>query len=79
MLDRISEIYMFDEFDFQDVKQIVTELSEVEIHDSAIRVIHQKATKFRQIVQIIDKLEKVALANTLITIDKITAEDILNA
>ena len=79
LFDRISEIYRFDEFDFQDVKQIVTELSEVEIQDSAIRIIHQKATRFRQIVQIIDKLEKAASANALTSIDKTTAEEILNA
>lgn len=56
----------------------MTELSEVEIQDSAIRVIHQKATRFRQIVQIIDKLEKAASANALTSIDKTTAEEILN-
>ena len=78
LFDRISEIYRFDEFDFQDVKQIVKELSEVEIQDSAVRVIHQKATRFRQIVQIIDKLEKAASANALTSIDKTTAEEILN-
>lgn len=79
LFDRISEIYRFEEFDFQDVKQIVTELTEVEIQDSAIRIIHQKATRFRQIVQIIDKLEKAVSANSLTTIDKTTAEEILNA
>ena len=79
LFDRVSEVYRFDEFDFRDVKQIVTELSEVEIQDSAIRVIHQKATRFRQIVQIIDKLEKAASANALTSIDKTTAEEILNA
>lgn len=79
LFDRISEIYRFDEFYFQDVKQILTELSEVEIQDSAIRIIHQKATRFRQIMQIIDKLEKAASANALTTIDKTTAEEILNA
>src|SRR5574344_2895940 len=70
LFDRISEIYKFSEFDFTDVKHIVTELSEVEIQDSAIRIIHQKATRFRQIVQIIDKLEKAASANALTSIDK---------
>src|SRR5574344_701728 len=78
LFDRVSEVYRFDEFDFRDVKQIVTELSEVEIQDSAIRVIHQKATRFRQIVQIIDKLEKAASANALTSIDKTTAGEILN-
>lgn len=78
LFDRISEIYRFDEFDFQNVKQIVTELSEIEIQDSAIRIIYQKATRFRQIVQIIDKVEKAASANALTAIDKTTAEEILN-
>ena len=73
LLDRISEIYHFEEFDFSDVKQIINELSEVEITDSAIKTVHQEAKRFRQLVQIIDNLEKVAAANGLVQIN----EDIL--
>lgn len=69
LLDRISEIYHFKEFDFLDVKQIVNELSEVEITDCAVKTIHSKHKRFRQIVRTIDSLEKIAVANELTKID----------
>lgn len=69
LLDRVSEIYHFEEFDFLDVKQIVNELSEVEITDCAIQAIHSKHKRFRQIVRTIDSLEKIAAANELTKID----------
>lgn len=78
LFDRISKIYKFSEFDFTDVKQIVNELSEVEINDKAIKLIHAKATRFRQIVQIIDKFEQVAQANGLTLIDENIANEVLN-
>jgi len=78
LLDRISEIYHFEEFEFADVKQIVNELSEVEITDGAIRLIHNKYKRFRQIVRTIDALEKAATANTLSEITEEIAKEILN-
>lgn len=69
LLDRVSEICHFEEFDFLDVKQIVNELSEVEITDCAIRAIHSKYRRLRQIVRTIDSLEKIATANDLEKID----------
>lgn len=77
LYDRISEIYHFTEFDFKDIKQIAGELSEVEITDCAIKVILSKATRFRQIVQIIDKFEQVAQANSLTQINENIAKEIL--
>lgn len=77
LYDRISEIYHFTEFDFKDIKQITEELSEVEITDCAIKVILSKATRFRQIVQITDKFEQAAQANSLTQIDENIAKEIL--
>jgi DNA transposition AAA+ family ATPase len=70
LLDRISESYHFEEVDLSDVKQIVTELSEVEITDDAIKLTHSTYKRFRQIVQTIDKLEKIANTNGLEQIDE---------
>src|SRR5574344_358226 len=78
LFDRISEIYHFEEFDLEDIKQIVSELSEVEIENGAIKIIHKKATRFRQLVRIIDKFERVAEANGITSIDENIAEEILN-
>ena len=60
LFDRISEIYNFTDFEFTDIKQIVEELSEVEITKDAVKLVQNKATSFRQIVQMIDNFEKVA-------------------
>lgn len=78
LFDRISEIYNFTDFEYADIKQIVEELSEVEITKEAVKLIQNKATSFRQIVQIIDAFEKVAQANSLNVIDENVAGEILN-
>ncbi|MDD3237340.1 MAG: ATP-binding protein [Candidatus Gastranaerophilales bacterium] len=78
LFDRISEIYHFEEFKLEDIKQVVSELAEVGIENEAIKIIHKKATRFRQLVRIIDKFECVAEANGLTAIDENIAEEVLN-
>jgi DNA transposition AAA+ family ATPase len=78
LFDRISEIYHFEKFNLEDIKQIVSELSEVAIQNEAIKIIHKKATGFRQLVRIIDNFERVAEANGLSAIDENIAEEVLN-
>ena len=78
LFDRISEIYNFAEFEYVDIKQIVEEISEAEITKDAIHLIHNKAKSFRQIVNSIDILEKVAQANGLTLIDENIAKEVLN-
>ena len=78
LFDRISEIYNFTEFEYADIKQIVEEISEVEITKKVIHLIHNKAKSFRQIVNNIDILEKVAQANGLTQIDENIAKEVLN-
>lgn len=65
LFDRISEILKFNSFDFDDVKMIVEQLSEVKLTDEAVEFIHQKANRFRQIVKLISKAEQIAEANNL--------------
>lgn len=78
LFDRISEIYNFTEFEYSDIKQIVEEISEVEITKDAIHLIHNKVKSFRQIVNSIDILEKVAQANGFTQIDENIAKEVLN-
>ena len=65
-------------FEYADIKQIVEEISEVEITKKVIRLIHNKAKSFRQIVNTIDTFEKVAQANGLTQIDENIAKEVLN-
>ena len=60
-----------------DIKQIVEKISEAEITEEAIHIIHNKAKSFRQIVNSIDILEKVAQANGFTQIDENIAKEVL--
>ena len=68
LFDRIIEIYKFIPFDLEDVREIVTSLSEVQIEDEVIEIIHKKANRFRQIVKLIIKIEDFAKTNNCRTI-----------
>ena len=65
LFDRFSEIVKFETFSVNDLKQIFEQLSEVAVNIDAIEFIHKKYNRFRQIVQLINKLEIVAKDNTL--------------
>lgn len=73
LFDRFSEIVKFETFSVNDLKQIFEQLSEVAVNIDVIEFIHKKYNRFRQIVQLINKLEIVAKDNTLeeITLDVI--------
>ena len=66
--DRFSEILKFEIFSFEEVKNIVQELSDAEIDEAGIKLIFNHANRFRQIVSIISKAEKISKANSDIVI-----------
>jgi hypothetical protein len=78
LFDRISEFYNFKEFEIADIKQIVEELSEVEITKEVASIIYNKAKSLRKIVEMIDIFENVAQANGLKIIDENITQEVLN-
>jgi len=78
LYDRVSEFFKFEEFVLSDIKEIIKELSEIEVTDEAIKLIHKKATRFRQITNYVDKLEKIASANEINEIDETIVNEVLN-
>jgi len=77
LYDRLSEIIQFKSFTAADVKDIITQLSEVEITESATTAIHSQANRFRQIVRVINKVETVAKTNNIQLIDENIIKEIL--
>ena len=69
LYDRFSEILKFETFGVSDIAQIVNELSQVPISPDTIEYIDQKYNRFRQIVQLINKLETLAKENNLTEIN----------
>lgn len=77
LYDRISEIVKFETFKLVDVREIVSELSEIEFTPDAIEHLHKKQNRFRQIVQTINQLETIAKDNELTEITAETLEVVL--
>lgn len=69
LYDRFSEILKFENFNTKDLKQIFDELSEIPVTVDAIKYIHKKYNRFRQIVQLINQLEIIAKENNLTEIN----------
>lgn len=65
LFDRVSEVLRFNNFDYEDVKTIIDELSEVNLSDEAVELIFERANRFRQIVKLIAKAEQIAEANNI--------------
>src|SRR5574344_134377 len=65
LYDRFSEILHFESFSIDDVKFLISELSEIKITDEVIQNIYQTKNRFRQIVKLINKAETIAKANDL--------------
>ncbi len=77
LYDRLSEIVKFKPFSHQDVKEIITQLSEVEMTECAVNFIYSKSNRFRQIVRIINRAEQIASANGLSVLDEITLKEFI--
>lgn len=77
LYDRLSDIVQFKPFSKSDVAEIITQLSEVEVTDSAIDMIFSKSNRFRQIVRLISKMESMAKMNNLEIIDENILKEVL--
>ena len=77
LYDRFSEIVKFETFEIEDLSQIFSQLSEIPFTPDSIEYIHKKYNRFRQIVQLISKLETFAKENNLEEITKEVMEQII--
>ncbi len=77
--DRIYERVKFEPFDFNDIKQIVSELSEVQFTDEAIEYLATRTDQFRQIVKLLNRIEKQATTNNIDEIDEYLLKEVLGA
>ena len=78
LFDRISEIVKFEPFKEQDVKDIITQLCEIEISDCGVKFIYSQTSRFRQIVKMVNKAEQLAKSNNLSLLDEITLKEFIN-
>lgn len=78
LVDRIYKSFMFEPFDSNDIKDIFTELTEISFTDEAVDYLATRTNQFRQLVKLINRIEKLAKTNQIQTLDEYTLKGILN-
>ena len=78
LMDRIYKKYKFEKYSADDIKLIISELSEIEITADGLEYLSQQANQFRQIVKLLNKVEKLADINGIKKLDEDTLRGILN-
>lgn len=70
IIDRIYKSFKFERYDFEDVKQILNELTQITFTPDGVEYLATRVNQFRQIVKLINKIEKLAITNQLKQIDE---------
>ena len=78
LCDRIYKSLKFETFNSEDIKEILSELTELNFTSDAIDYLATRTNQFRQLVKITNKLEKLSATNDLQELDEYTLKGILN-
>ena len=78
LCDRIYKSLKFETFNSEDIKEILSELTELNFTSDAIEYLATRTNQFRQLVKITNKLEKLSATNDLKELDEYTLKGILN-
>lgn len=78
LVDRIYKSYKFEKYDSNDIKLILEELTEIKFTPNGLEYLSTRANQFRQIVKLINKVEKKANTNQISLLDENTLRGLLN-
>ena len=78
LMDRIYKKFKFEVYDTQDVKTILEELTEIPFTPDGLEYISTRTNQFRQIVKLINKVEKLAKTNGITELNEEILRSLLN-
>ena len=78
LIDRIYKSFRFEKYDVEDIKTIFEELSEILITNDGLEYLSTRADQFRQIVKLINKIEKLAKTNEIEELNEYIIRELLN-
>lgn len=78
LVDRIYKKFKFEPYDTNDIKKILSELSEIHITNDGLEYLATRSNQFRQIVKLINRVEKLAKTNQITEINEQNLRGILN-
>jgi len=77
--DRLYMKLKFEHFNSDDITEILEQLTDLKFSGDAIAYLSTRTNQFRQLVKLLDKLEKLANTNQIEELDEYTLKGILNA
>ena len=78
LCDRIYKSFRFEKYDTDDIRLILKDLTDLEFTDNGIEYLSTRANQFRQIIKLINKIEKLAETNKIEKLDEYTLKGLLN-
>lgn len=78
LIDRVYKKYEFQKYTPDDIKQILEELTEIQFTNDGLEYLSTRENQFRQIVKLINKVEKKAKTNQITLLDENTLRGLLN-
>lgn len=78
LMDRIYKTMKFEQYNSADIKEIITQLTDLNFTDDAIEYLATRTNQFRQLVKLINRIEKLAQTNEIKEFDEYDLKGILN-
>ena len=78
LLDRIYKTMKFESYDKEDIKQILSEISDIKITNDGLEYLSTRANQFRQIVKLVNQVEKLAKTNQILELNENNLMELLN-
>ena len=76
--DRIYKKLQFEHFSSDDIKEILEQITEIKFTEDAILYLSTRTNQFRQLVKLLEKIEKLSQRNSIDEFDEYTLKGILN-
>mgnify|MGYP004482350163 CR=1 FL=1 len=76
--DRIYKKLKFEHFSPDDIKEIMEQITEIKFTEDAILYLSTRTNQFRQLVKLLEKIEKLSQRNGIYEFDEYTLKGILN-
>lgn len=76
--DRLYKKLKFEYFNQNDISEILEEITDLSFNESAIQYLTNRTNQFRQLVKVINKIEKLSATNQFEVIDEYILKGILN-
>lgn len=78
LMDRIYKTFKFEQFNENDISDILNQLTDLSFTEDAINYLATRTNQFRQLVKLINRIEKLSQTNQIKELDEYTLKGLLN-